>query len=261
MNNHINHAELNSQNISQYVDYLVNWIKLKVKNAKSKGCILGISGGIDSAVVAALCQKAFPKNTLGIIMPIDSMNHEMDDINELAKALNMKFPLVDLSKAFDLLVKSIPDLDNKLAISNIKPRLRMTTLYAYAQQNSYLVVGTSNKDEYHLGYFTKYGDGGADILPICHLLKSEIRLLAKYLNIPESIINKKPSAGLYQGQSDENDFGFSYEELDNFLKNKKENLKFETIDKINKMHKYTTHKRNIPTKPLSVYEYFKSIEK
>ncbi|WP_029513398.1 NAD(+) synthase [Mycoplasmopsis primatum] len=250
-------SPFNSHKVKVYADYLIAWIRQKVKSAKCNGCVVGVSGGIDSALTIALCAKAFPNDTLGIVMPIDNMDHEKQDIDELAQLLGLKFKTVDLAPSFNSLKKATSDINNNMAISNIKPRLRMATLYAYAQQNKYLVVGTDNEDEYFIGYFTKYGDGGVDILPLSNLLKSEVRELAKYLKIPINIINKKPSAGLWEGQSDEDELGFTYTDLDKYLMNDVDNINLQSVEKIKKMNKASSHKRNLPSRPYSIDEYFK----
>ncbi|MCE6090560.1 NAD(+) synthase [Mycoplasmopsis agalactiae] len=251
-------SPFDNEKVKIYTEYLVSWIKRRVKRAKAKGCVVGISGGIDSALVASLCAKAFPNNTLGLVMPIDSMNHDLEDISKLERAINLKFKTVLLDKSFVEVKKSLNnEVDNLLSISNIKPRLRMIALYAYAQQNNYLVMGTDNQDEYFIGYFTKHGDGGVDLLPISKLLKSEVRMMAKYLNVPESIINKKPSAGLWEGQSDEDELGFTYHELDSYLLDDKVDIRLNSVAKIERMHKYSMHKRNKAGMPLSIDEVLK----
>jgi NAD+ synthase len=175
------------------------WIYNKVRKAGARGCVVGISGGVDSAVVAALCKRAFPETNLGIYMPCYSFVQDQQDAQLIASSLNIKYKEIPLEKAFDqmkeiLVNKAQDDNDtvSDLALNNIKPRLRMITLYYHAQINHYIVVGTGSKSELEIGYFTKYGDGGCDILPLGNLLKSNVRELAKELKIPETIINKTP---------------------------------------------------------------------
>ncbi|MBU4693419.1 NAD(+) synthase [Mycoplasma zalophidermidis] len=244
------------EKIKEYTDYLVGWLTQRVKKAHAKGIIVGISGGIDSSLVAALAKKAFPDNTLGVVMPIDSMSFDLVHIEELMKNLDLQTVTVDLKNTFDE-IKRVTCVDDKMSLSNIKPRLRMTTLYALAQQHNYIVAGTDNEDELFIGYFTKHGDGGADILPISRLLKNEVRLMARYLNVPESIINKKPSAGLWEGQSDEDELGFSYADLDNYLNNNFNLINSDIKLKIDRLHKNTHHKRQKPYQPKSIKEFFK----
>lgn len=246
--------------IQKYVDYLIVWIKQKVKEANCCGVIYGISGGIDSALVSILCKKAFKDQSLGVIMPIDSMEHEKKDIESLVQEHQLNTKTIDLKESFLNLQYNL-NLKNKLALSNIKPRLRMMTLYALAQELNYLVIGTDNEDEYHIGYFTKYGDGGVDILPIVNLLKKEVRMIAKYLNVPESIIDKKPSPGLWEGQSDEDELGFTYNDLDNFLSGDYDKINTNVKAKIEKMHSISEHKRNTPTKPMTIEQFYSSKQK
>jgi len=231
---------------------LCDWIEDKVTEAKAKGVVFGLSGGVDSAVVAALSIKIFPQNTLSIIIPCHSLKADISDALDFINKFNIPYKIIDLSKVYDSFTHLLNDKEKeksfKLAEANIKPRLRMTTLYYFANKLNYLVVGTGNKSELMIGYFTKYGDGGADILPLGNLLKSQVRELAEYLGIPKKIINKPPSAGLWEGQTDEKEIGISYEQLDKYLKTGKLNNKIiekKIQDKITK----SSHKRTIPAKP------------
>ena len=234
------------------VQRLCDWIGDKVTKAKAEGVVFGLSGGIDSAVVAALSIKVFPKNTLALIMPCHNLQADTNDALDLINKLNISYKIIDLSKVYDLFIYLLNDKEKersfKLAEANIKPRLRMITLYYFANKLNYLVVGTGNKSELTIGYFTKYGDGGADILPLGNLLKSQVKELAECLGISKEIINKPPSAGLWEGQTDEEEIGVSYNQLDKYLKTGRLNNKIieEKIkDKITK----SAHKRTIPAKP------------
>lgn len=208
-------------NYSKVVDVLINWLKERVEKAGAKGVVIGLSGGIDSAVTAVLCQKAFGDNILGVIMPCYSSGEDEKDAKLLGDTFNIKYISKDLSPAFDeflmVLEGDIEKKQDDLSIANIKPRLRMITLYYYASKYNYLVVGTDNWSELKVGYFTKYGDGGVDITPLGRLVKSEVRELAKYLGIPEKIISKAPSAGLWNEQTDEDEMGVSYAVLDHYI--------------------------------------------
>lgn len=233
------------ENIDLTVQKLVDWLQEKVKEAKAEGLVFGLSGGIDSAVVAGLAKKAFPDNSLGIIMPCHSEPIDEEHAMLVAKKLNLEVAKVDLSDSFDVLLNSMKvENKNKMAISNLKPRLRMTTLYYFAQNNNYLVVGSSNKSEFTVGYFTKHGDSGVDVLPLASFVKYEIRELARALEIPDIIIEKPPTAGLWANQTDEKEMGFSYDILDKYIETG-EGPK-EIVDKIKRMNAISEHKRVYP---------------
>ncbi|NLY08670.1 MAG: NAD(+) synthase [Tissierellia bacterium] len=223
---------------------LVLWLKERAESANAKGFVFGLSGGIDSAVVAAACKQALPNNSTGIIMPCHSIDEDEEHARIVAESLNITLEKVDLTKTFDALVEAAPKSEHAMAISNIKPRLRMTTLYYYAQTHGYLVVSGSNLSEFYTGYFTKFGDSGADILPLANILKKDVYRLAKYWDIPEVIIDKKPSAGLWKGQTDEQEMGFSYDELDGFIQG--ESIDSNIEEKIISMHNRSKHKRAFP---------------
>jgi len=235
-----------------FVQKLCGWVEDKVTEAKAKGVVFGLSGGLDSAVVAALSIRVFPQNTLAIIIPCHSLEADINDALDFINKFNIPYKIIDVLKVYDSFIHLLNDKEKegsfKLAEANIKPRLRMTTLYYFANKLNYLVVGTGNKSELMIGYFTKYGDGGADILPLGNLLKNQVRELAEYLGIPKKIINKSPSAGLWEGQTDEKEIGISYEQLDKYLKTGKLNNKIiekKIQDKITK----SAHKRTTPEKP------------
>lgn len=193
-----------------------SWLKERVGESKARGLLLGLSGGIDSAVAAALAKRACPDNVLALVMPCQSHPEDEKDARLIARKLNLKTESVDLSDIFKHFLEILPPGES-MARGNLKARLRMVTLYYFANKHNYLVMGTGNKSEIILGYFTKYGDGGVDLLPLGNLLKSEVRVLAKELAIPPEICRKVPSAGLFQGQTDEGELGISYEELDEIL--------------------------------------------
>jgi NAD+ synthase len=201
---------------------LVAWIKKKVQDAGCRGVVLGLSGGLDSSVLGALCQRAFPQNVLGVIMPCHSLDTDKAHAGIVAGQFNIPTMEVCLDSAFDALVQILPDYQPEQAIgnlarANLKARLRMVTLYYVANQLKYMVAGSGNRSELTVGYFTKYGDSGVDILPLGNLVKDEVRELARYLDIPREIIDKPPSAGLWEGQTDEAEMGFSYEVLDRYI--------------------------------------------
>ncbi|MGE5196982.1 MAG: NAD(+) synthase [Deltaproteobacteria bacterium] len=196
---------------------IVVWIKKELRQARAAGIVLGLSGGIDSCVVAALAREAAGKGkVLALILPIHSVPSDTRDALVIARRLGIKAKIVNLTGIYENLIRILPEAGS-LAKMNLKPRLRMVVLYYFANKLNYLVCGTGNKSEIMTGYFTKYGDGAADILPIGGLLKKEVKILAKELDIPERIIAKTPTAGLKPGQTDEGEMGIIYPELDDIL--------------------------------------------
>jgi NAD+ synthase len=227
--------------------------------AGAHGYVFGLSGGIDSADVAKLCQLAFPQRVLGVILPCYSHSQDEEDARLVANAFQIPVARVDLEPAFDALtdslthaVKGMPthvdtiDIKQQIPEANVKPRLRMASLYFIANSLSYLVAGTGNRSEITLGYYTKYGDGGVDVLPIGGLVKSEVRALARELGVPEPIITKAPTAGLWVGQTDEAEMGFSYDTLEKYLKGGRSAVSAEVADRIEKLKHASDHKRELP---------------
>lgn len=206
----------------QQAQKLVLWIKEQVLAAGCRGVVLGLSGGIDSSVLAVLCHQAFPQNTLGVIMPCHSNNEDKTHAETVARQFSIPIKTITLDSVFDALLPMLHDDKSEparslLAQANLKARLRMITLYYIANQLKYIVAGSSNRSEITVGYFTKYGDGGVDIMPLGNLVKKEVVALAHFLKIPREIIDKPPSAGLWAGQTDEDDMGFSYDSLDRYI--------------------------------------------
>jgi NAD+ synthase len=208
--------------VDELAKHLIEWIGAEVTAGGGSGAVFGLSGGIDSAVVAALAERAFPEHTLGVVMPCHSDPRDAADGALVAHHFGVAATTVDLGPTYDLLLQTLAASnaalpESRLATANLKPRLRMTTLYAFANQLGYRVLGTGNRSEIAVGYYTKYGDGGADLLPLGSLVKSEVRELARSLGVPEPIIDKAPSAGLWADQTDETEMGLTYEELDAYL--------------------------------------------
>ncbi|MBM3254809.1 MAG: NAD+ synthase [Candidatus Omnitrophica bacterium] len=229
---------------------IVSWIKDQVNKAHSKGIVLGLSGGVDSCVAAALAKEALGRRRLlALILPIHSQAQDLTDARSCARRLGIKTKLIDLSESYDKLLKVLP-ASGKIAKANLKPRLRMMVLYYFANKLNYLVCGTGNKAELKVGYFTKYGDGGVDILPLGDLLKRQVRELARELGIAQRIITKKPTAGLWPGQTDEAEMGLLYPELDDILerreKRKKQKLSPDKIRRVERMIAGSQHKRLNP---------------
>ncbi len=195
------------------IEAICEWISDHAGKAGRSGAVVGLSGGIDSAVVGALLKRALGDNVVGIIMPCHSQPSDEHCARISASAFDIKVERVDLGPVYDNFVQSLPP-GNLLSVANLKPRLRMITLYYHANNLGYLVAGTGNKSELTAGYFTKFGDGGVDILPIGGLLKTQVREVARKLGVPQAIIDRPPSAGLWEGQTDEAEMGISYRDLD-----------------------------------------------
>lgn len=243
---------MDKDRIGLIVEDLVRWLKVKVDKAGAKGLVFGLSGGVDSAVMAGLAKLAFPDTSLGVIMPCHSSPLDEEDGLLVAESLDLKTKKVDLTATFDNFLKTTKlDIEDKMAVANIKPRLRMTTLYYLAQSMNLLVVGPTNKSEFITGYFTKFGDSAVDLLPLASFVKEEIWDLARYLNIPSKIIDKIPTAGLWDNQTDEEEMGFRYDELDKYIR-EREGRK-ELKNTIEKMYNRSSHKREYPP----IYKYNK----
>lgn len=247
---------------SDRAHHIVQWLRDRAQDAGAHGFVVGLSGGIDSAVVARLCQMATPNRVLGVILPCYSHTQDEADARVLAKAFGIPTTRVDLSSVFDALtgelhgaVKGLPhsvhvtDIKQQMPEANIKPRLRMTSLYFIANSLNYLVAGTGNRCELSIGYFTKYGDGGSDVLPIGNLLKSEVRAMASHLGVPATIIEKAPSAGLWIGQTDEAEMGFTYDMLEQYLTKGADAVPADVATRIERLHSASAHKRRTAPMP------------
>lgn len=228
-------------------DRISNWIKEKVQEAKAEGVVIGLSGGVDSSVAACLAKRAMGEKVLGLIMPCYSSVLDEDYAWLIAKRLNIKTERISLDSIYNDLLGILPS-HKKIALANLKPRLRMLTLYYFANNLNYLVVGTGNKSEILIGYFTKYGDGGCDILPLGDLLKTEVRKLAKELKIPDEIVKRVPSAGLWERQTDEEEIGITYEDLDRTIlaieSGNKESIPPQMLTKVEELIRKSAHKRS-----------------
>ena len=253
-------------------DEIAGWLRFQMDQVGATRLVLGLSGGIDSAVVCALCTMAAgPSRVIPAIMPIHSRPEDVRDAELVASAFEVVPRVIDLVPAHDALVAAMPGDDaagledanvdparqasrHQLALANVKPRLRMTTLYFLANRYNGLVVGTGNKTELAIGYFTKYGDGGVDVLPLGDLDKTAVRGLARALGVPEPVISKAPSAGLWEGQTDEAEIGVTYDILDRALAlfagaETREPLDSGTFDRISALVTASEHKR----RPIPVF--------
>jgi len=222
------------------IDHITNWLKEYANNANIAGFVVGVSGGIDSAVTSSLCAKTGLK-TLCVEMPIHQAQSQVTRAQEHIAQLKERFPnvsdaRVDLTPVFEQLKSVVPEVEASaqldLSLANTRARLRMTTLYYFAGLHKYLVAGTGNKvEDFGVGFYTKYGDGGVDLGPIADLLKSEVYQIGKALGVPESIQTAAPTDGLFgDSRSDEDQIGASYDELEWAMKMKDDGKKIEDFD-------------------------------
>lgn len=236
-----------SEKIGLEVDRITDFLRSSVAD---RHAILAVSGGIDSAVVFSLCSKAFDKDRLLAFFLPDSVTpkSDYDDVQLLKERTGIDVQTLNIDTIVNSL-SSVTGARDRKSLGNMKSRVRMTLLYYFANMNNGIVVGTTNRTELFTGYFTKYGDGGVDIEPIQHLYKCEIVELAAILGIPESIIAKKPSAGLFEGQSDEEDLGVTYSHLDQVLMNfEKDGFELGTLkdQRVRTLYLESKHKRGLP---------------
>lgn len=224
------------------------YIRGLVENAHAKGVIFGNSGGKDSALVGILSRLALLKDyrVLGLILPCESkinFTTDKDDADALAEKFGIEKRVIDLTDAKKEIVKRTGEFStlNSVALNNIAPRLRMTTLYTVGAAENLIVAGTGNRCERFMGYFTKWGDGAFDFNPISDLYVSEVYDFLRYLGCPESIINKAPSAGLFEGQTDEKEMGVTYAEVESYIKGEEVSSDSRAI--IERYHSRSAHKR------------------
>jgi len=246
-------------NLEKEVNGIVSFIQKEVTAANKTGCVVGLSGGIDSAVIALLCAKAFPQTTTCISLPRFTYQQTSTQRAEIL-CEQAGLPLIKEKIQVDNFLEEYYKRNQaknpqavKMAEGNLSARLRMAKLYFYAEMLCSLVVGTDNKCENYIGYFTKYGDGGVDINPIGQYYKSEVFELGRYLNVPEEILKAVPSAELFENHTDEDEMGFTYDELEKAIKYKEavetiklSNREKSVVDNVAIMNFNTEHKRMIP---------------
>ena len=230
-------------------DEIAAWIRTMVHEAGKEGVVVGLSGGIDSAVVGALAARALPGHALGAILPCESDPQDAEDARLVATTFQIETVEIDLNAGCHALLAVLPEAP-PLVKANVKPRLRMIVLYYLAAARKYLVCGASNRSELSIGYFTKHGDGAVDLLPIGGLLKYEVRQLARELRVPQRIIDKPPTAGLWPGQTDEEEMGLTYGQLDAALR-AIDHKDFTAVpgpflSRIRQMIQASAHKRALP---------------
>lgn len=239
-----------------------DFIKTYFENSGCKTIVIGLSGGIDSAVTAILCKQALGKTKVKCLFLPDETTSESDRVHHdvLVKKFDFDSKIIDITPLVKDFTKYCPVKPDELGLANIKARIRMTVLFSYANMNCGLVCGTSNKSELLIGYFTKYGDGGVDLMPIGDLYKTQVFELARFLKIPEEICCKPPSAGLIKGQTDERELKINYSALDKILLGLEHKYGLECIVKtfnvdkkdvlrVQNMRKSSQHKRRSPLIP------------
>lgn len=203
---------------------IIEFIRLEVSRAQSHGVVLGLSGGVDSSVAVSLATKALGnQRVIGLILPDKKVSEQKDirDAVDIAKLLDIKYQIIDITEIKQKYIDLLPV--EKIPLGNLTARIRMTLLYYYANLYNKLVLGTSDKSEMMIGYFTKFGDGASDLLPLADVYKTQVRKLGTYLNVPQTILLKKSTPSLWRNQTAENEIGMEYEKIDNILKYIEEN--------------------------------------
>lgn len=241
--------------LAQYITALETWLEAELQYRGADNFIFGVSGGVDSAVIAFLLKRRFKDRAIGVMMPSHSHPNDLKDAILVMEEAGLPYHVVDLTKTVDSLMEAVGDQYNhtgdvakdRVIFGNNSARLRMTTLYTIAQTRNGVVVGTDNAVEWYTGYFTKFGDGGVDIAPLIHLDKDEIFELARILGVPQSIIDKKPSAGLWEAQTDEDEMGVTYHALNQHLRG--EAVTEAERERIAYWHERSHHKRAMPRMP------------
>lgn len=229
--------------LEKYLSEIEQFLQDYLNESHCESYVLGLSGGVDSSLVAAIARKAVGKDKLFCYaLDVESNKNDIDDAKKVAKQLDLNLEIINLTDTYHSYLKNLSKKElTRLTKSNLKVRMRMVALFAFAQEHHALVLGTDNADERYVGYFTKYGDGAVDLLPIVHLTKSEVRQASKFYGLDDKLVNRIPSAGLFEGQTDESEMGISYIDLDNYLLGKVVNS--DVKKRIEHLHKISEHKR------------------
>ena len=252
--------EIKNQDYVSITETIEKFLSEQIEKQHAKGVILGLSGGIDSAVLAYICKRKLKEKTLAIIMPDTSITPaETEDALKMISLTGIEHKLIDIKPIVNEYTMYLEP--NKKSRGNLRARVRTNILYYYANSKNYLVLGSSDKSEHLIGYFTKFGDGAADLTPIISLYKLQIREIAKYLGVPDNIISKKSSPHLWEDHEAEEELGVSYEEIDSILyclvekklsvdeTAKITQIDNSTIEKIYELNRNSEHKRLPAQKP------------
>jgi NAD+ synthase len=253
--------EIVHQDYAAITNTIEKFLALQIEKNKAKGLILGLSGGIDSAVLAYICKRALKEKTLALVMPDTDItpNTETEDAMKMIALTGLEYKLIDIKP----IVKEYSQYlePNEWAKGNLRARVRANILYYYANAKNYLVLGSSDKSEYLIGYFTKYGDGASDLVPIISLYKLQVREIAKFLGVPQNVIEKKSSPHLWKSHEAEKELGMSYEDIDSILycifdkklsveeTVKTLQIEKQIVDKVYQLHLNSMHKRETQQKP------------
>ncbi|MBA4462745.1 MAG: NAD+ synthase [Candidatus Nitrosomaritimum aestuariumsis] len=253
--------EIENQDYEEITNLFEKFLKEQMEKNNAEGLILGLSGGIDSAVLAYLCKRNLKDKTLAIIMPDTEItpNYETEDALKMISLTGLQYKLIDIKpivKEYSMYLEP-----NDWAKGNLRARIRTNILYYYANAKNYLVLGSSDKSEHLIGYFTKFGDGAADLVPIISLYKLQVRKIAEYLGVPKNVIEKKSSAHLWKEHEAEKEIGISYEEIDSILyclfdkklsvedTSTKTQIEKSTVEKVYSLYLKSEHKRSPAVKP------------
>ncbi|XGI83077.1 NAD+ synthase [Halorutilales archaeon Cl-col2-1] len=256
-------TETPSTDTAEAVDTVTDFVTRKVDEAGADGVVVGLSGGIDSTASAAVAVEALgSEKVVGMVMPGEpSEEHNVKDAHSIADSLGIEKKEIQIEPVVDEFVDSVEYEPKKEAVGNVRARSRMVFEYLEANQRNLLVLGTGNRTELLIGYFTKYGDGAVDILPLGGLYKSEVRDVARHLGIDEQFVEKTPTAGLWEGQTDESELGATYDTIDDVLRclvdrglsvgetADEVDVDVETVERFEKMYETSVHKRSPPPYP------------